>query len=205
MTSGLSGFLSAFSQPRPSPSPRVLASGSGFGRLLWVGWWWCLLGGMFSESGFSWLQDSKGDVVGDPSPAQSWAGGGRPGRKKEWRRVGRKIAMGMRFSESQFCFLNPPHFAFLLQPGPSVQNIVQSCLRTVCSPRVTLCSLLLTCIESSLRKLWPTLTSPRLGLLGRLSLLQPPKLHTHSTKASKWRLSLMFRLWRLVTGQPCVL
>lgn len=179
MTSGLSGFLSAFSQPRPSPSPRVLASGSGFGRLLWVGCWWCLLGGMFSESGFSWLQDSKGDVVSDPIPARSWAGGGRPGRKKEWRRVGRKVAMGMGFSELQFCFLNPPNFASLLQPGPSVQNIVQSCLHTVCSPWVTLCSLLLTCIESSLRKLWPTLTSPRLVSLAVCLCCSPPS-STHT-------------------------
>lgn len=58
-----------------------------------------MLGGMFSESGFSWLQDAKGDVVSDSSPAASWAGGGRLGRKKEWRRVGRKVAMETGFNE----------------------------------------------------------------------------------------------------------
>lgn len=63
LLSVLSDFLSIFSEPRPSPSPRVLASGSALGcsrwAALWWWWWWCLLGGMFSESGFSCLEGAE--------------------------------------------------------------------------------------------------------------------------------------------------
>lgn len=155
-TSGLSGLLSAFSQPRPSPSPRVLASGSGLGRLLCGGWWWCLLGGIFSESGFSWLQGAKGDVVSDCSPAWSLVGGGRLGRRNGVEKDRQEGSDGNKIQ--QITILLPTYYK---QSSNPVYACVHSTLwvlshgspfcRPDLSPAFKLC--------------------PRLGLLCRLSLV----------------------------------
>lgn len=51
---------------------------------------------MFSESGFSWLQGAKGDVVSDSSPAWGWVEGGRLGRRKGIEKDGQEDSDGKR-------------------------------------------------------------------------------------------------------------